>query len=276
MTSHYTIAQYVPDPTADERMNIGVITWDESRVYSNFVSDFTRARAFGGQNVGFLREFTDYVSDLTKKTSNDYREFAPSRIDKLISSWTDSIQFTRPRGSTKSASQLISELPAVFLHVQEKIGAAVPRSSQTKAFAVRVAYKCIMDATKALAPKKARDLVQKNLQVRGRFNEHSFDIGLVNGSPFAAVNALPFGLSSRSALQKEIDASAWKFDDVRKRNGDLPLAVYIARAEHDDDALFEVTAKTFQGLKSQVISEERDMMKWADSQVHKKIAIASR
>jgi hypothetical protein len=272
MTAHYTIVQYVPDPTADERMNIGVIVWDDARVYSNFVNDFSRARAFSRKNVKFLKEFADYVGNLTQETSRDYREFSPSRIETLTQTWTDSIQFTQPRGSTKSASQLIAELPLKFLRMQEDVQAATT-PSHNRAFAVRVAYTCVLDAAKARAPDKAKHIVRKHLPLRGKFNEHSFDIGLVNGSPFAAVNALSFGIVSRLTLQKEIDATAWIFDDVRKRTEDLPLAVYIARAE-GDDALFELTAKTFRGLKSQVISQERKMMTWAESQVQKKFAIS--
>jgi hypothetical protein len=219
-----------------------------------------------------LKEFADYVSALTKETNRDYREFSPTRIEKLIPAWTDSIQFTQPRGSTQSASQLITELPLRFLRIQEEV-LTEARPSQNRAFAVRVAYNCILGAAKARAPHKAKDLVRKHLSLRGKFNEHSFDVVLVNGSPFAAVNALSFGITSRSTLQREIDATAWIFDDVRKRTEDLPLAIYIARAAHDD-ALFETTAKTFNGLKSKVIAEERDMMKWAETQVQKKFALA--
>ena len=272
MTTHYTIVQYVPDPTADERMNIGVIVWDDARVYSNFVNDFSRARAFSLKNVKFLKEFADYVGNLTKEPNRDYREFSPPRIEKLIQTWTDSIQFTQARGSTKSSSQLIAELPLRFLRVQEEVPITTT-PSRNRAFAVRVAYRCILDAAKARAPDRAKHLVRKHLSLQGKFNEHSFDVGLVNGSPFAAVNALSFGIVSRVTLQKEIDATAWIFDDVRKRTEDLPLAVYIARAEHDQ-ALFELTAKTFRGLKSKVISEEREMMNWAATQVQRKFAIA--
>jgi hypothetical protein len=273
MTAHYTIVQYVPDPTADERLNIGVIVWDDGRVYSNFVNDFSRARAFSGKNVTFLKEFSDYVSGLTKETNKDYREFSPSHIQKLIEGWNDSIQFTQARGSTKAASELIEQLPLRFLQTKTSEVLAATKPYQGRAFAVRVAYNCILDAAKARAPDKAKHLVQKHMQLTGKYNDHSLDIGLKNGRPFAAVNALSFGIVSPVSLQKEIDASAWIFDDVRKKNEDLPLAVYIARAR-DDAALFDRTKKMFRGLKSEVISNERDMMNWAGSQVEKKVAKA--
>lgn len=213
MTAHYTIVQYVPDPTADERMNIGVIAWDDTRVYSNFVSDLSRARAFGGKNIKFLREFADYVRDLTKDSNRDYREFSPARIDKIISSWTDSIQFTARRGSTKSAPELIAQLQLRFLPIHETL--QVAKISLTRSAAVKAAYKCVFDTVKARAPKEARHLVRKNQSLTGKFNSHVFDIALVNGSPFGAVNALSLGLINRGQLQRDIDASAWIFDDVR-------------------------------------------------------------
>jgi hypothetical protein len=270
MTSHYTIAQYVPDPTADERMNIGVIVWEDGRVYSDFILDFARARSFGGKDITFLKDFAGYVRNLTNEKRDHYAEFSPDRIGKLINSWTDSIQFTEPRGSTKSATELIEELPSRFLRRIQHLSPSIVKITRTRAQAVRAAYKSVRDAVKAQAPDKARHLVQKNLSLPGKFNRHVFDIGLVNGHPFAAVNAISFGLTNRGQLQKEIDATAWIFDDVRMKTADLPLAVYIAHAPQDDDSLFDETAKTFRGLKAKVISQDRDMMRWAATQVQNK------
>lgn len=268
MTAHYTIVQYVPDPTADERMNIGVIAWDDTRVYSNFVSDLSRARAFGGKNIKFLREFAGYVRDLTKDSNRDYREFSPARIDKIISSWTDSIQFTARRGSTKSAPELIAELPLRFLPIHETL--QVAKISLTRSAAVKAAYKCVFDTVKARAPKEVRHLVRKNQSLIGKFNSHAFDIALVNGSPFAAVNALSLGLINRGQLQRDIDASAWIFDDVRMYKPELPLAVYILRSPDDED-LYGRTERTFNGLNSKVISSEQALSRWTDTQVKQKI-----
>jgi hypothetical protein len=267
MTSHYTIAQYVPNPTADERMNIGIIVWDNARVYSSFINDFSRARSFGGKNVNFLKEFADYVSDLTKETSKDYREFSPSNINRLILSWTDSIQFTAPRGSTKSSPELIAELPARFLRLHEPL--QVAKVSLTRSDAIRAAYQCVLDTVKVRAPKKARHLVRKNQSITGKYNSHSFDIALVNGSPFAAVNALSFGVANRVQLQKEIDATAWIFDDVRMSSHKLPLAVYIMRSDGDQD-LFEKTERTFNGLRSMVVSDDKSLSQWADKNIRQK------
>ena len=268
MTAYYTIAQYVPDPTADERMNIGIIAWDDARVCSNFVKDFSRARAFGGKNIGFLKEFAEYVGDLTKESSKDYREFSPSNITKLIYGWTNSIQFTEPRGSTKSVSELAAELPARFLPIHETL--QVAKVSLTRSAAVKAAYQCVFDTVKARAPREVRHLVRKNQPLTGKFNRHAFDIALVNGSPFAAVNALSLGLVNRGHLQREIDATAWIFDDVRMYTPELPLAVYIVRYQDDQD-LYDRTARTFRGLKSNVITSDDALSKWADTQVKQKI-----
>jgi hypothetical protein len=189
-------AQY---PLAGERMNFGVITWDDQHVYSNFISDWTRARSFGGKDIGFLKDFATHLSDLTGIERNNYQEFSPERIGDLINDWNDSIQFTAPRGST-----------------------------------------------------------------------HSLDIALVNGSPFAAVNAVSLGLASRAQLQKDIDQTAWIFDDVRMRASKLALAVYIIRAKDDDD-LYSTTERTFKGLGSSVAPNDKALSRWTDAQVRHKL-----
>ncbi len=57
MTAQYTVVKYVPDPTIGERMNFGVITWDESRMCSRFLENWHRVQAFGREDIKFLRNF---------------------------------------------------------------------------------------------------------------------------------------------------------------------------------------------------------------------------
>jgi hypothetical protein len=142
--------------------------------------------------------------------------------------------------------------------------------SLTRAAAIRAAYRCVLDTVKVRAPKEARHLVRKNQPLAGKFNSHAFDVALVNGSPFAAVNALSLGMTNRGQLQKDIDATAWISDDVKRYTPDLPLAVYIVRT-NDDEELFDRTERTFNGLQTNVISNDNSLSAWADAQMTQKI-----
>ena len=274
MTAQYIIVQYVPDPTADERINFGVIVWDDARVYSTFVSDWSRARHFGGENIAFLKDFAVHVGDLTKQPRSDYQEFSPSRIGNIINAWKDSIQFTAPRGSTRSASELFAELPSMFL--RGHAGAPVERAeavTRGRSVAVKLAYKCVYAVVKARMPEKAKELVRKNESVTGRYYQHEFDVVFANGRPFAAVNALSFEMANRSQLQKDIDATAWIVDDVRMnpKTEDLPLAIYtLPPLGEDDRPLFEKATKAFRGLKADVIVQDEAMSRWTDKQIQSK------
>ena len=57
MVSRYSIIQYVPNPIADERMNIGVLAFDNENVRVQFLRNWSRVHDFGGENIRFLRDF---------------------------------------------------------------------------------------------------------------------------------------------------------------------------------------------------------------------------
>ena len=118
MSSHYTIVQYVPDPTAEERVNFGVIVWDKERIRSQFLVDWRRVRAFGREDIGFLRDFAKSATEMTSDQPNLPelgQEFDHKHLKKLIGDWSYSIQFTEPRGSIKSAANLLEDVADAFL-----------------------------------------------------------------------------------------------------------------------------------------------------------------
>ena len=112
MTARYTVVQYVPDPMAGERINFGVITWDDEAICSRFVTDWRHVRSFGKEDIGFLRDFVDAVAGATSKqlglpAIGETEELDSSRLEKMIGTWGYSIQFAEPRGSTKNAEALL-------------------------------------------------------------------------------------------------------------------------------------------------------------------------
>ena len=59
MPSRYSIIQYVPNPIADERINIGVLAFDENLVKVSFLKNWQRVKDFGGENIDFLQDFAE-------------------------------------------------------------------------------------------------------------------------------------------------------------------------------------------------------------------------
>src|SRR6266700_2867713 len=60
MPTTYTVVQYVPDPIADERLNVGVIAVSGGRARSRFLTNWRRAERFGNASVG-VREARERV-----------------------------------------------------------------------------------------------------------------------------------------------------------------------------------------------------------------------
>src|SRR4051794_22009968 len=103
MPSHFTVVQYVPDVGTGERMNIGVIAFDDQHVWPRFLQQWTRVQQFAPDgDVAFLR---DLAARFTESARNDEHLFgsqgtlAPERIQEIARTWSNSIEFTPPRGS---------------------------------------------------------------------------------------------------------------------------------------------------------------------------------
>src|ERR1700737_3502926 len=108
MASYYSIVQYLPDPTIDERINVGVIAFDERNVRVKFLDNWKRVRHFGGRDISFLLDFAKSVQQ-TASIQMQLPDFANmesldrSFIHKMADNWINSIQVTQPRASLLSA-----------------------------------------------------------------------------------------------------------------------------------------------------------------------------
>jgi Protein of unknown function (DUF3037) len=264
MTAKYTVVQYVPDPTADERINFGVITWDARHVRSRFVAHWSRIRSFGGEDVSFLRDFARGITELTSPQM-PLPEIGGDKLDlsglkKMIGEWSYSIQFTEPRGSLRDPQTLLEEAASVFLRPSEPR----VRRGRSRRHAATLAYKFLLEAVKQQAPDCAENLVRPNKTLQGKLDEHRLDVVLANGKLLAALNALSFEISESEHLEREIQVTAWTIDDVRKLHRKLPLAIYmLPPLENDVSGSYTRATRLFKSLDADVVTSERAMKAWA-------------
>ena len=61
MASRYSVIQYVPDPIADERINIGLVIFDDEQVKAVFLKQWDRVRCFAMEDIQFLRLFEEQM-----------------------------------------------------------------------------------------------------------------------------------------------------------------------------------------------------------------------
>src|SRR5260370_37129633 len=69
-TSYYAIVRYVPDPIRGEQLNIGVVVTNGAGEFidARVASDLQRAKTFGGEDTGFLKDFTGGFRRLPRQT----------------------------------------------------------------------------------------------------------------------------------------------------------------------------------------------------------------
>jgi len=65
----------------------------------------------------------------------------------------------------------------------------------------------------------ARNLTHRNHRVRGKAGEYEFDLVVARGSRvFAAIAAMSFELGDLLEIERQLYATAWELDDVRRYN----------------------------------------------------------
>src|SRR4051812_42929624 len=121
MPTTYTVVQYVPDPIAEERLNVGVIAASGDHIRARFLSNWLRAERFGNSSVQNLREFARHVEYAAAEPGPELQLGGPSelnetRLRELAGRWVNSIQFTTPRVSLLEPDAVIDQLARRFLH----------------------------------------------------------------------------------------------------------------------------------------------------------------
>lgn len=117
MSSHYCIIQYVPNPIADERINIGAIVFDEHSVLTCFLQNWERVQSFGlAESIEFLKDFAAKMEAAAKDGTLFLADATRhERMTKIARDWCNSIQFTEPRGSLLGVDELLADTVKDFL-----------------------------------------------------------------------------------------------------------------------------------------------------------------
>jgi len=265
MSAQYSVIRYVPDPIAEEHVNVGIVAWDKDRIRCRFLNNWTRVRAFGHENVDFLRAFAKEMEASTERQLplsgiNAVPPLHEDQLKNMISSWGENIQFSSPRGSIKDADALIADIAPLFLKTQRAARAGV----RTRVVAAKMAANILLDAVRQRDPDEAEHLVKRREIVDGAIDRHRLDVALANGHLIAGVQAISFEINAGEHLEKEMLSIKWAVSDIRQRNADLPIAIFAlppraggARTAYRD-ARRAVTA-----LRADMVTSEHLMEQWA-------------
>lgn len=267
MASRYSIIQYVPSSIADERINIGVLAFDEEQVKVHFLSRWDRVRCFGATgDISFLRDFAHRMQEAVQKGllfPGDEPSQQPKheRLAKVAKGWINSIQFTEPAGSLAPLDSLLEDIAKNYLLeiVPEK------RKLRDRQAAARVAASHIRHVVKQrFGDEKAKELIRTDYELTGGHKEHKFDVTVANGRPFLAAHGISFEIQTPETL---IDSLAFMILDVKASNAEFPLGIVALppqKESHDYKRLNNVyrkTTKTYEDLGARVL-QEADVDSW--------------
>jgi hypothetical protein len=227
MASQYSVVQYVPDPIADERINIGVVVIGDSGPRVQFLSNWDRVKRFGKADIGYLREFASKLAAEIKHAGEELTLKDPGsvekRLEKMVSGWMNSIQFTPLRGSLKSSADLLEEARLTFLvdQVRERQG------YRDRGQAANATRKALRFALEKRFSDRSDDFLRANEPIDGRFVQHVFDAVVANGAPYLAAHALSFEIPEPKQLVRVVDAIAFQAEDVKGLSPDLPIGIVV-------------------------------------------------
>ncbi len=226
MPAHYTVVHYVPDPIADERINVGVIAFGDGCVRVRFLRRWDRVRQFGGEDISFLKEFASRVTKAASDQSllglEGDLHLQEEAVRWMADDWINSVQLSRPRASLRGVDDLLEEISRLFLREDIRN----PKTFRDRQQAAKIAGDQVTEGVaRRLGIEAAKRLVDRRYRVAGKYRERKLDVAVHNGTVYFGAHALSFELQDMKELGEQIDLTARALSDLRTANPDLPLAV---------------------------------------------------
>lgn len=231
MSVHFIVAQYVPDPIADERANFGVIVFGEGQLHCHFLHRLGRLRHFGGESVEFLREFASQLEraaeGYTLSDALAHPQINDEVLRKIAGNWANSIQFTAPRISLRPADAALREMVKRYLREDDR----PKKERRGRDAAAQITIRGVRLALDAKGGDRAltNELLHPNTEVQGADVPHRFDAVVANGRPYLAAHGLSFEKVNPGDIDNDVRAIAYSIGDVRRKNPQLPIGIAALR-----------------------------------------------
>jgi Protein of unknown function (DUF3037) len=261
MASRYSVIQYVPNPIADERINIGVLAFDDQTVRAHFLQNWNRVKHFGNEDISFLRKFADRMEECALRGllfPGDRLGDKPNheRLIKVAKGWINSIQFTQPCGSLMDVDSLLED--AISTYLVEIIDSPKKLPLRDRQVASKIANTTVKNVLKGRGI-QVQDYLKTSLE--GKLESHNLDAVVANGKPYLAVHALSFEVQPPKNVLSDL---TWAIVDV-KDYYDLPFGVLILPPKIDSNELMNAhknAAEKYKDLGANVLTEN-ELKAWA-------------
>ncbi|MEG4997745.1 DUF3037 domain-containing protein [Microcoleus sp. B4-D4] len=276
MASRYSIVQYVPNPITDERINIGVVAFDDNDVRVQFLNNWSRVQAFGREDIHFLRDFAKRMNFAASEGllfPGDEPDGTPKheRLKKIARGWINSIQFTEPHGSLDNVESLLEDIAQTYL-----VNVVPTKTKRNRQDAARITTSIIRTTLRSYDDKPAlKEMLKNDFPVKGSHKEHKFDAVVANGQPYFAAHGISFEVHIPESLQ---DSISWMISDVKESDPKLPIGIVALppKQEWQDyeklNKLYQTTISTYRDLGAEVL-QENEVQPWASQTIDKLVAM---
>ena len=258
MPTRYCVFQYVPDPVAGERVNFGVVVYDESQVLVRFVNRWRRIRSFAGKDVAFLRHFADRVEESADPSILLTDIGAVARLDEALiqrisGKWMHSIQLTEPRVGLLEPKRLLDQISTRFLRegdVRKREGLSRTVAAHAVLNGVRSALE---EESTELNADLAKELLKPGGVLQGVLTSSRFDAVVANGAPVLAAHGLSFQGQNQRLIETDVNAISFSLSDVRQRYPAMPLALVAIPPRYDVSGEYARALEICEGLEVEVV-----------------------
>ena len=276
MASRYSIVQYVPNPIADERINIGVVAFDDNDVRVQFLNHWSRVQAFGREDIHFLRDFAKRMNFAASEGllfPGDEPDGTPKheRLKKIAQGWINSIQFTEPCGSLDNVENLLEDIAQTYL-----VNVVPTKTKRNRQDAARITTSLIRTTLRSYDDKPAlKEMLKNDFPVKGSHKEHKFDAVVANGQPYFAAHGISFEVHIPESLQ---DSISWMILDVKESDTKLPIGIVALRPKQEWqdyeklNKVYQTTISTYRSLGAEVL-QENEVQPWASQTIDKLVAM---
>lgn len=274
MVSRYSVIQYVPNPIADERINIGIVAFNDQLVKTRFIQSWKRVTCFAkhDSDIEFLKDFKckiERLASLNLLFSDNLEDRSQNldRLNKVAESWNNSVQFTEPRGSLDDPETLLEDIAEDLL---VEPSASKPPTVRDRKAAVKVTKRKVRSVLESFG-KRAKDYYKTDHGLQGELYKNEFDVAVANGKTFLALQAISFEVNTNDLL---ISSTSWRIADVRKIQPNVPIGV-VMLPPIEESTRFEQSNKTYkdcqlmyESLGAETI-QENDIESWTNDRLGK-------
>lgn len=248
MVSHYSVVQYLPDPATGERINVGVVAFDDSgRVVHHVIENWSRVRNFASiASVSSLRETVNTMC----------HDLSPEEVLWASENLSRSIQLTPVLGSTAKLDELVTWLASTVL-----VDKPTMHFAQSKRGLQRRALSAIEKSL--LRFHAADELEVQPGEVRGKvYEHHPIEVTASNGKMIVAAPVISFAQKDMGEMRSQIGKAAWAIQDIQQL-GEVPnIAVLVAGGSNVNRDLLNEAKDIFPNYDAAVVVES-GLSSWA-------------